>query len=174
LSFQVYVYINEVNQKAYVGQTCLSLPERARTDGKGYKRCVLFYRAIQKYGWCSFLPLTIKDNLSLEEADRMEREYITLLKSNDPAFGYNLKDGGSRGLHSESSKKKVSDAKKGVPKTEDHKRKLAEASKGNTSHKGFKHSPEVRAKMSTNKGKTWKLIDGKRVWFDKPLEQIME
>ena len=38
-------------------------------------------------------------------------------------------------------------------------------SRGNNT--GHKHSEETKAKMSLNKGMTWKLIDGKRVWFEK-------
>ena len=46
---------------------------------------------------------------------------------------------------SEDTRRKISEAKKGKHHTEEHRRKCGEA----------------------HKGKTWKLIDGKRVWFPK-------
>ena len=48
---------------------------------------------------------------------------------------------------SEETKTKMSAAKKGTTFSEEHKRKLAEAHKGQ------------------RKGKHWKLVDGKRVWY---------
>lgn len=52
--------------------------------------------------------------------------------------------------------------KKGIPFTEEHCRKIS------ASLNGHKHSKESIKKMSAAfKGKTWKLIDGKRVWLSK-------
>ena len=79
--------------------------------------------------------------------------------------------------HTKESKKKISEAKKGKPSgmegrkhSEETKRKMSEAQKGK------KHAPlseETKRKMSeAHKGKTkpykgkhWKIIDGKRVWY---------
>ena len=57
---------------------------------------------------------------------------------------------------SEETKKKISESQKGKkrePFSEEHKRKLSEAKKGNTWNK------------DRYKGKHWKLVDGKRVWY---------
>ena len=52
--------------------------------------------------------------------------------------------------------------KKGIPFTEEHRRKIS------ASLNGHKHSKESIKKMSAAfKGKTWKLINGKRVWLSK-------
>ena len=52
--------------------------------------------------------------------------------------------------------------KKGILFTEEHRRKIS------ASLNGHKHSKESIKKMSAAfKGKTWKLIDGKRVWLSK-------
>ena len=52
--------------------------------------------------------------------------------------------------------------KKGIPFTEEHRRKIS------ASLNGHKHSKESIKKMSAAfKGKTWKSIDGKRVWLSK-------
>lgn len=49
--------------------------------------------------------------------------------------------------HSEETRKKMSEARKGIPHSEEAKKRMSEAHKGK------------------NKGKHWKLVDGKRVWY---------
>lgn len=63
--------------------------------------------------------------------------------------------------------------KKRKPFSEETKRKMSEAMKGNKSKTGQKLSSETKQKISEalkgNKSKTgkhWKLINGKQVWYD--------
>ena len=87
-------------------------------------------------------------------------------------------------VRSEEFKKGVSDFHKGKIVSEETKEKLSNINKGNTNFKGKQHSEEAKQKISkANKGrkpseaalkkakeaftgKTWKLIDGKRVWIE--------
>lgn len=91
---------------------------------------------------------------------------------------------------SEETRKKLSEVSKGRPSpmkgkhhTEEARKKMSEASKGNKSHLGFRLTDEQRKKISDNhsdvsgknnpmygvpspvKGKHWKIIDGKRVYY---------
>lgn len=52
-NYTVYVHVNKINGKMYVGITSQTVEQRWR-QGKGYKHCVFFYRAIEKYGWDGF------------------------------------------------------------------------------------------------------------------------
>ena len=62
--------------------------------------------------------------------------------------------------HSEEWSKKISEAQKGKKLSEEHRRKLSEAKKGKTPwNKGKKG-----AQQAWNKGKHWKLVDGKQVY----------
>ena len=76
-------------------------------------------------------------------------------------------------LHTDETRRKMSESHKGNQHTEETRRKLSEANKGkNNPFYGNQHTEETRRKMSESlkgkfKGKTWKLIDGKRVWFPK-------
>ena len=63
----VYVHTNKANGKMYVGITSM-LPEKRWANGHGYRSNVLFYRAIQKYGWESFEHSVLFDGLTREEA----------------------------------------------------------------------------------------------------------
>lgn len=88
----VYVHISPSN-KYYVGETSQK-PERRWRNGKGYEHNVYFWRAIQKYGWNNFQHEIIANNLTEEEADKMERTLIAKLNSSDYHYGYNITDGG--------------------------------------------------------------------------------
>ena len=90
----VYVHTNKVNGKRYVGITSM-LPEKRWANGHGYRSNVLFYRAIQKYGWESFEHSVLFDGLTREEAYAKEIELISTFKASDPRFGYNIDKGGN-------------------------------------------------------------------------------
>ena len=56
------------NGKSYIGQTINSLKTRAKNiiSGTGYKKCTLFWKAIQKYGWNNF-QVEILEEICIEE-----------------------------------------------------------------------------------------------------------
>ena len=140
-------------EKSYIGQV-YSLKGKANPqrrwglNGKGYapgkeKEPTKFYNAIKKYGWDNFnhKVLFAVECKTEEELvfwlDEWEKYYIWLYDS----FynGYNSTTGGSNGIMSEESKRKLSETKKGKP----------------SSHKGIPHSEETKQKMSeAKKGKT--------------------
>ena len=72
----------------------------------------------------------------------------------------------NKGKHlSDETRRKLSEANKGKKLSEEHRRKLSEANKGKH------HTEEWRRKSGeSHKGKTWKLIDGKRVWISKEVK----
>jgi len=93
--YKVYKYTSPSN-KVYIGQTCKTLRQRARSDGSGYVHCSHFYNAIQKYGWENFQCDILKNQLTLQEANYWESYYINLYNSTNPQYGYNIADGGSQ------------------------------------------------------------------------------
>lgn len=92
----IYMHTNLINGKKYVGQTCATLQARFGKNGVRYKRCVLFYNAIQKYGWDNFEHKILEDCIyTQEEANKKEKYYIEKYKSMDRKYGYNLSSGGN-------------------------------------------------------------------------------
>ena len=111
-TYCVYVHINKINSKKYVGQTCRK-PEKRWNGGHGYKENVYFWNAIQKYGWDNFEHEVIASNLTKEEADNFEILLIEKLNLLDKNYGYNLREGGSHGHLLEETKRKLREANSG-------------------------------------------------------------
>ena len=154
-NYTVYIHTNKVNGKRYVGITRQSVQDRWR-DGKGYKHCILFYRAIQKYGWDGFDHEIFASNLTEEEAQNMEKLLIKELKTQDPEFGYNISDGGSTTRISEEGRKRLSEQKKGALNpcfgkiyTAEERARISEQTRGERNpNYGRKHTEEERRKIS--------------------------
>jgi group I intron endonuclease len=73
-------------------------------------------RAIKKYGWDNFEHIIFAENLTVEEADKMEKLLIKFYNTQDPRYGYNISDGGGghTGVrHSEKTKRQMSEALSG-------------------------------------------------------------
>lgn len=105
-NYTVYMHVNKINHKVYVGQTCQQLNKRWK-NGYGYQTGY-FSSAIKHYGWCNFEHIILAENLTAEQADETEKSFIELYKSNTKEFGYNLDNGGhSNKCHSEETKRKI-------------------------------------------------------------------
>lgn len=138
----VYKHTNKVNGKCYIGIT--SQDVRIRWNrGWGYQYCPHFWRAIQKYGWDAFTHEVLYDGLTKEEAEMWEVTLIAEYRSADLRFGYNVSLGGSaKGKHSEETREKIGDCRRGKHHTDESKRKMSQ------SHLGKTLSEEHRRKLS--------------------------
>ena len=92
----IYMYTSPSGKK-YIGQTVNSLSERAKNiiSGIGYKKCTVFWKAIQKYGWNKFL-CSILEEILIEDLNSREQYWIKYFNSFVPN-GYNLTIGGETG-----------------------------------------------------------------------------
>lgn len=146
----VYMHTNKINNKVYIGQTCQQPPEkRWGLSGWGYKTNKYFWKAIQKYGFDNFEHIIFADELTKEEANKMEMMLIRFYETRDPNKGYNLTDGGEGnvGYHpSPETLSKLSAALRNP--SEETRRKMSEAKKGKPGNRrGVKFSEEERMKM---------------------------
>lgn len=149
--FKVYKYTLKNDGRIYIGQTCMSLKERAGSNGYRYRTCQKFYNAIQKYGWENFQGQIIKDNLTCKEANELQTKLIYEYDSINK--GFNLAYGGGNRIPTEQTKLKQSLAKRGqknnrygVKLSEQTKRKIGEANKKVLL--GHKVSEQTKKKMS--------------------------
>lgn len=145
-NWTVYVHVNKINGKRYVGITSRP-PEVRWRDGTGYISNPRFYSAIKKYGWDGFEHIILKSGLSEEDAKGAERLFIKEWHTQDLDCGYNLTSGGegTRDCHpSEETRRKLSEARrrenlsdetlrrrsaglKGRVFSDEHKRKIGES-----------------------------------------------
>lgn len=127
----IYIHTLTLDGRKYIGQTN---DIHNRWKPSAYKTCTKFYNAIQEYGWNNFTHEIIYDNLTLEEANELEEKLIAEYDTINN--GFNLEFGGTNHLHSQETKDKMSKTRKGVPKTEEHKKAISEALKK------YKRTPE--------------------------------
>lgn len=153
-NYTVYMHICP-NNKKYIGITQRT-PENRWNKGLGYYSNKHFYSAIKKYGWENIKHKILFSNLTKEKAEQKEIELIAYYKSNNDKYGYNIENGGnSIGKHSESVKKKISEAQIGEKNHNFNKRHTKEwkeymskiMSGKNNAFYGKTHTKEVREKL---------------------------
>lgn len=111
-TYIIYMHKNKINNKVYIGQTSTSVEKRWQ-KGKGYKSCFLFNRAIEKYGWENFEHTILYEGLTSEQANEKEIELITKYKSNNPNYGYNIQNGGTKSSLPIEQRQRMSEAQQG-------------------------------------------------------------
>lgn len=153
--YKIYAHINKVNGKIYIGQTGQENVKDRWDSGHGYKKCIAFNRAIEKYGWQNFKHIVIFDDLSLEVANIIEEQLIAKYKSNNSKYGYNIKSGGRNAKVSDETREKIRQCHLGTHSSEEARKKLSEHWK-EYGHPwtGKHHSEETKEKISkANTGK---------------------
>lgn len=155
MAYKVYMHTNKKNGKKYIGITGQESVRRRWKNGKGYSKCPVFYNAIKKYGWDGFEHEVLFDGLSKEEAEAKEIELISLYKSNNNKFGYNVENGGRVSKMSEAQKEHLRTINTGKKHTEETKKKMSASHIGKSATwlVGIKASEERKAQLSAaNKG----------------------
>lgn len=192
--YNIYKITNLLNNKVYIGQTTKLITERLREHTFKSSKCLKIRNAIQKYGKDNFTIELLSTCDNEVTANNIEIHYISLC--NSIKFGYNISNGGTLGTmtgryHSKESKCKMSETHKGKIVSEEIKKKISETNIGkhNIKHSektkskisiskigltspmlGKKHLEETKIKISkAHSGKTWKIVDGKRVWISKGI-----
>lgn len=94
-NYYVYKHTNLINGKVYIGMSCQKTYDR--WNESKYLRHKKFGSAIQEFGWKNFSHEILFNNLTKEEAEKLEKETIAFYKSNNEKFGYNMITGGIGG-----------------------------------------------------------------------------
>ena len=108
--YSVYIHTSPSGKK-YIGITSMKPPEKRWLNGHGYSHNTHFSNAIKKYGWNNFKHEIILENLSEEEAIKMERQLIAEYNTMNQDYGYNKTSGGEIDKeYPDEVRKKISDA----------------------------------------------------------------
>ena len=160
--------------KAYIGITGQE-PSVRFQGGNGYAGNEYFSRAIKKYGWDNFSHHILADNLSKDEAEKIERNLIARYDSTNRKKGYNISLGGSSaGKHSAETRDKISknhadlsgenNPRYGTKNSSETREKIRVALKARHPWKGKNQTEESKNKISAaNKGKKRSTDFGKEV-----------
>ena len=124
--YSIYVHTTPDGKK-YVGVTGKDNPKKRWKNGRLYRHNKCFSDAIKFFGWENIQHEVVETFEDKETAFKMERYYILLWRTNEPAYGWNIKIGNSNYSMSETHRNKIS---------------------------------------SSIKGKHWKIIEGKRFWYE--------
>lgn len=149
-NFFVYMHINKINNKKYIGITKQNPKNRWGMNGQRYKDSPRFYNAIQKYGWNNFEHKILYENCTQEEACSLEKKLITEYQTTEKECGYNLTTGGEKHyFFTETTKQKLSEQKKGSKnpqwgsrRTDEEKKHLSNIQK-ELVEQGKQHSKKV-------------------------------
>lgn len=156
----IYKVKNKINNKHYIGQTIRynGFNDRYKYKGNGIERVYNHYiankrnkryfndhlfKSIRKYGFNAFEISEIFDiAFSKEKLDIKEQMWISIYKSNDRMYGYNIDNGGNTGVS-------IQGYWTGKHLSEVHKNKLSDLAKGR------RHSPKTLEKLKKiRKGRT--------------------
>jgi len=141
--------------KSYIGQTSTIRLTKRIWEHQNSDGCRAFSNAIQKYGFENFCTTILIENLTLEEANILEEQFI---KEHNTLYpnGYNLKSGGLNQFCSNETKQKISNSKQGSHRSEETKQKISNTKKGvilSTTHCKNISKGKI-GKPSTRKGTT--------------------
>lgn len=159
----IYKFTHIETERSYIGQTTRDPNQRRHTTREYH-----FHNALRKYGVDAFTFEVIATADSLEELNLLEEKYVEQFNSINN--GFNIRQAGGNTLHSEASKERMKEAQKQA-----HARRRSD---NGGEEKHIKHKKHVFTKPSPFKGKekdkwknkgtkSWKLVDGVRVWFIK-------
>lgn len=166
------VYIHTTpSEKVYIGITNQKVTHRWGKDGNNYDHQV-FGNAVRKYGWENIKHEILFDGLSLEEAEKKERELIAQYNATDRHCGYNCTTGGAVCRFNDDARKRISDSLTGRKLSEEHRANIAKC------RTGWEFSEETLKKMSENrKGiypneETRKKLRDSHQWQAKPVAKL--
>ena len=159
----IYKITNTVNGQAYIGQTYRDVEVRVLREHlrNTSSSCKSLASAVKECGEDNFTYEILEDGILPELLDSFEIEAIRIHKTLSP-HGYNLTSGGGGGSRSLETREKMSEARKGIKFSEEHRLNISKALKGkrlpaetrrklSEAGKGRKHSKETRQKISEAK-----------------------
>jgi group I intron endonuclease len=143
----IYKITNQLNGKVYVGKTEFSIESR----WKKHLQCATkkvnryLYDAINKYGSVNFLITQIEKCNNKDDLNYKEKLWIKEYRSTDKNFGYNMQEGGTGGAQPKEIIEKIRSKRIGFKHSEKTKKKMSECKKGKFNHY---QSDETKNKLS--------------------------
>jgi group I intron endonuclease len=156
----VIYMITSPSGKSYIGLT-KDYEKRMQYHQRPSSGCILIKNAIDKYGWDNLTKEILHENLTLDEANKLEEVEILERNTLSPD-GYNLRTGGDSRIVSEETKERQRIAQTGMKHTPERSAKKSAYMTGRkrpdwvvekvaAANRGKKHSPEHVEKMAASR-----------------------
>jgi group I intron endonuclease len=171
MRFTIYMVINLLDYKFYIGQTIFKLTKRFKEHCRE-NSCIKLYRAIEKHGKENFKIIPIDFGTDQSHANCLEMTYIRVFDAIN--IGYNITKGGMGSpmlgrKHSAETRAQFSIDRTGKKASEETKQRMSEAQTGRVhsqetrdklskSATGRKHSPETINKMLGNHNALGRIV----------------
>lgn len=175
----IYKIQNAVDGRMYIGQS-VNPAQRAKRHFWKNNKCVKLGNAIQRHGQASFSFSVLYWCKDKDDANEVEALLIDL--GDTRANGYNITPGGyGTGAgqdnpffgrrHSEETKARLSDGKRGVPMPESVRQKIADANRNRTMAEVTKEKLRARPKSELCSARTAEA-NRARVWTPEAREKL--
>ncbi len=163
MKFVVYLAINKLNGKVYIGKTgwepWINRWKKHLVVARSQKITTHLYQAMRSHGIESFDVVKIDETETNETACELERRYIQVFESHKREKGYNLTFGGDGVPGTPETREKISKSLTGRTLSEEHKAAIAATGTGKkhsqeskdkiaAAHRGMTYSLEIRKKVS--------------------------
>ena len=182
----IYKITNLVDGKIYIGQTVQKNP---MMRWYGHTACARkgkhshLYNSMRKYGIENFVWQIIDTANCLDDLNAKEKYWLDFHRAESDV--YNAREAGGNKLHSSKSieqmreSQKLAHARRRILGTDTWTRRDGGAMKGKSHPRkgtsGLWNMPEsgkeklrkIQLERSGTRGKTWKIIDGKRIYLEK-------
>lgn len=89
----IYIHINKINNKKYVGITKTSAERRWGFEGENYQGQSFYEKGIAPFGWDNFNHIILNDDLPYDLVQQVEARLIKELDLTNPDKGYNDNEG---------------------------------------------------------------------------------
>ena len=150
----IYKIIHKDSKRVYIGQTSKTIEERwlKHLEDSKYIQNSHLYNAFRKYGIEAF-SIEEVEQVDVDQLDRREMHWISFYEATEANTGFNIAEGGNKppsrkgtthsdeakeknrqahlgkklGTPSEETRRRISEAKKGMVFSEEHKKALSEA-----------------------------------------------
>jgi len=153
----IYMIINKINNKRYIGQS-INVKRRICEHIQKFKenKNNILYYAFNKYGLNNFEFKIIDIANNMDDLNTKEIQYISLYKSNNKEFGYNLESGGWNSSPCIETLEKMSKSHQGtIQDNEWVKKRVAKAGTNEAKKYGKPKTEKDKINLSLNSPKFW-------------------
>ncbi len=171
----VYLITNKVTDKVYVGQTVEPLYTRWRKH-KSQALCgrpTRIGKAIRKYGEHCFEIQPLCFPVSKNSLNNLERIWITLLRSSNEKYGYNITDGGELTVTTDAGIARMKASLTGRKLSKEHCKNLGEATRRRWADPLYKERVSMSISQATI-GKSKSAYHRKRMSEGKTGKKLSE